>query len=243
MSIGNLEDRLVAGDWTTLLADLVRSEHGQNAEDRCTVKTLQALLRARSGEVRRLRDLLDEIDAFQGSVHSQGLVPYVLITTATAELTLGDTDAAVERLRSWASTPTPGSTVEYAWLVPDAVRTALACGARDLAQDLRHRGDGRLPVQEMVMQTVACLETAAQGEDEAACAGFAEAARRWRDFGVPYEEAHAWLGAGRCLTALGRGQEAAALLAAAGEIFARLGAKPALAEVDALRRSLEPPSH
>ena len=52
-------------------------------------------------------------------------------------------------------------------------------------------------------------------------------------FGVPYEEGHALLGQGRCLVALGRAPEAAAPLAAAREIFARLGAKPALAETDA----------
>ena len=51
--------------------------------------------------------------------------------------------------------------------------------------------------------------------------------------GVPYEEAHALLGEGRCLLALGRPQEeAAAALSAAREIFARLKAKPALAEAD-----------
>ena len=61
-------------------------------------------------------------------------------------------------------------------------------------------------------------------------AGFAVAADRWHDFGVPYEEAQALLGQGRCLVALDRGPEAAAPLAAAREIFARLGARPALEE-------------
>ena len=49
---------------------------------------------------------------------------------------------------------------------------------------------------------------------------------------MPYEEAQALLGQGRCLVALGKAPEAAAPLAAAREIFARLGAKPALAETD-----------
>ena len=65
-------------------------------------------------------------------------------------------------------------------------------------------------------------------------AGFAAAAARWHDFGVPYEEGHALLGQGRCLVALCRAPEAAAPLAAAREIFARLGAKPALAEAEAV---------
>ena len=88
----------------------------------------------------------------------------------------------------------------------------------------------------MSMPSRACQGSiaAARGEHEAAAAGFADAAARWRDFGVPYEEAQALLGQGRCLVALGRAPEAAAPLAAAREIFARLGAKPALEETEAV---------
>ena len=46
----------------------------------------------------------------------------------------------------------------------------------------------------------------------AAAAGFADAAARWHDFAAPYEEAHALLGQGRCLVALGRAPEAAPVL-------------------------------
>ena len=64
------------------------------------------------------------------------------------------------------------------------------------------------------------------------------AASGWREFGVPYEEAHALLGEGRCLVALGRAPEVAAPLAEAREIFARLRATPALAEADCLLRQV-----
>ncbi len=74
----------------------------------------------------------------------------------------------------------------------------------------------------------------ARGEQAQATAGFVAAAARWHDFGVPYEEGQALLGQARCLVALGRAPEAEAPLAAAREIFARLGAKPALAETDEL---------
>jgi hypothetical protein len=74
----------------------------------------------------------------------------------------------------------------------------------------------------------------ARGEHEAAAAGFADAAARWHDFGVPYEEAQALLGEGRCLMALGRAPEAAPVLQEARAIFARLGARPALAETEGL---------
>jgi class 3 adenylate cyclase/tetratricopeptide (TPR) repeat protein len=77
-------------------------------------------------------------------------------------------------------------------------------------------------------------------DHEAAAAGFAGAAVRWHDFGMPYEEAQALLGQGRCLMALGRVPEAAAPLAAAREIFARLGARPALAETEQIITTLSP---
>ena len=51
---------------------------------------------------------------------------------------------------------------------------------------------------------------------------------------MPYEEAHALLGRGRCLAAAGRRAEAEEPLAAARGIFARLGARPALEETDEL---------
>jgi hypothetical protein len=66
----------------------------------------------------------------------------------------------------------------------------------------------------------------------------AAAAAGWQVFGMPHEEAQALLSQGRCLQALGRAPEASGPLAAAREIFARLGAKPALAETDALLRQV-----
>jgi hypothetical protein len=48
------------------------------------------------------------------------------------------------------------------------------------------------------------------------------------------KRAHALLGRGRCLLAIGRSPEAIASLREAREIFASLDARPALAEVDGL---------
>jgi hypothetical protein len=56
---------------------------------------------------------------------------------------------------------------------------------------------------------------------------------------VPYEEAQALLGQGRCAMALGRTREASAPLGAACRILARLGAKPALAETTELLQQVE----
>jgi hypothetical protein len=61
----------------------------------------------------------------------------------------------------------------------------------------------------------------------------AEAATRWQQFGNVPERAHALLGHGRCLRALGRlGAEQP--LREARDLFAAMGYKPPLAETDAL---------
>ena len=104
--------------------------------------------------------------------------------------------------------------------LPQAVRMALAAEdggmARSLVGDIRAcLPSALLPLQEQVMTTVDALLAEDDDDLEAAAAGFADAAARWHDFGVPYEEGHALLGQGRCLVALGRAPEAAAPLAAA----------------------------
>jgi hypothetical protein len=63
---------------------------------------------------------------------------------------------------------------------------------------------------------------------------FADAAERWERFEVPWEKAQALLGQGRCLLALDRPGEASEPLQQARDVFAGLGAKPAVADTDAL---------
>jgi hypothetical protein len=62
---------------------------------------------------------------------------------------------------------------------------------------------------------------------------YAEAAERWREFGNVPERAYALLGQARCLVALDR-REAETLLRETRDLFATMGNKPALAEVEAL---------
>ena len=53
---------------------------------------------------------------------------------------------------------------------------ALRCSGVDLAERLRHRGDGLLPVQRHVRASVTALLAEAHGEHETAAAVFADAA-------------------------------------------------------------------
>jgi class 3 adenylate cyclase/tetratricopeptide (TPR) repeat protein len=155
-------------------------------------------------------------------------------TTMLLALTLmGDSRRASELLREHVTDDRDAGYQGDEESFPDLVRCAVVLGEVEVAEQLVRRLQPGLPLVDHVLVTCRALLAEASGEHEAAAAGFADAAARWRDFGVPYEEGHALFGQGRCLSALGRAPEAAAPLAAAREIFARLGAGPALAETDA----------
>ena len=114
------------------------------------------------------------------------------------------------------------------------VRAALALGDRDLAARLRAGFEPRNPYAEHALFASGAALTEAQGDLEAACDAYAEAARRWERFEVSREQAYALLGQGRCLLALGRPADAAVALREGRRIFAALGTAPALAESDRL---------
>jgi hypothetical protein len=79
-----------------------------------------------------------------------------------------------------------------------------------------------------------------EGALEEAAGLYAEAARGLAAYGWPFEEAHAQLGAGRCLLALGRDADARPRLDLAREIAERLHVRPMLAEIEGLEATGEP---
>ena len=156
-------------------------------------------------------------------------------TAAAAERSVvGDRLAALDLLRlAEIAYRRPGG---FWWcdVLPLAVRTALAEGDRGLAERLAQCIELLQPLTRPALTAAKAIVAEARGQHKAAVAGFADAAAGWPEFEMPYEEAQALLGEGRCLVALGRAPDAAVPLAAAREIFARLGAEPALAETDEL---------
>ncbi len=126
--------------------------------------------------------------------------------------------------------------------LPAEVRTAAELGDLGLARRLAAKtiASRALDSHALVMLSAFEAEHDARYGQAAEC--FAEAASRWHDFGAPYEEAHASLGQGRCLRALGRAGDAAKPLRRAERVFRRLGADPALARTLRLLkpRAVEP---
>ena len=201
--------------------------------DRLLAEGRILVARGRAGEAAGLADLFTttaRAEAGQAGLRAQcyGVAAAVLCALGARE---NARDLLLEGLDNSGA---GGSLVD-----PGLVRVALACGDAQITARLTKGLRPAVPSQGNTLASAEALLAEARGEREAAAAGFADAAARWREFGVPYEEAQALLGQGRCLVALGRAPEAAAPLTAAREIFARLGAKPALEETRSLLGHVE----
>jgi tetratricopeptide (TPR) repeat protein len=155
------------------------------------------------------------------------------IVSAAARMALGDLDSAMSLLAASETALRSEGGFWWAEFLPLALRIALAGDDHTLAERLADTIEPRQPLSQHAIVAAQALLAEAHGDYETASAAFAEAASRWHDFAVVYEEAYSLLGQGRCLVALGRAPEAAPVLEQARAIFARLEAKPALEETDA----------
>jgi tetratricopeptide (TPR) repeat protein len=121
----------------------------------------------------------------------------------------------------------------YARQLAAMLRTALATGDAELAKRLVHGLEPRYPLDEHALCAAHAQLTEHAGEHADAATLYAEAAARWEEFGNVPERAHALLGQGRCLLALGQ-PGAEQPLREARDLFAAMGYERALAESEAL---------
>jgi class 3 adenylate cyclase len=121
----------------------------------------------------------------------------------------------------------------YARALPAMVRTALGASDPALAKRLVAGLEPHYPLDEHALCAARALLAEHVGDHAAAATLYAEASVRWKEFGNVPERAHALLGEGRCLLALGR-PGAEARLREARDLFDSMGYKPALAETIAL---------
>lgn len=163
-----------------------------------------------------------------------------LTVAALVRLAAGKRQAAGELLAELVETPHGRDIPLFYAFLSEAVRTAVAVGDRMLAERLTSNFEATYPYEEHAVCAARAMVSEAQGDMEGAAGLFADAATRWVGMGVVPERAFAHLGQGRCLLALGRAAEAYEPLREAREVFAKLGAKPALAETDALLLRVTP---
>jgi tetratricopeptide (TPR) repeat protein len=240
LTVNLIEALGMLGEWdealsitAELIPELERSEAGS---DLVIVRTQEAVIRVCRGEASLAAPFLGWLEQRGLESEIPWISAYALLASAPVRHRMGQAQAALGLLDGWEARPRPGSGPNYVAYLPEAVRTALAAGDEALAARLCTGIDSVLPMQRNVRACVQGLLSERRGPLDAAAAHFQHAARRWREFRMPYEEAHALLGHGRCLKALGKAGEAEESLGAAREIFARLGAAPAAAETDALLR-------
>ena len=241
--VGLIAYMWAAGDWARAVREaaelLTLIEDSDEVADTLYVRSLLAQMLAERGNGAQAAPMLPWITA-RGRESISYLKGSALLGAAFVSARIGEKGEAVALLVECLASPAAvTSTVEA---VPTSVRTALGCGEHAIAKGfleccLAGCPEPRLPLVDNVVRSVEALLAEAGGEHERAAAGFADAVSCWREFGMPYEEAHALFGMGRSLEALGRKPESGEHLAAAAEIFKRLGARPALEDTEKLRTS------
>ncbi len=233
-----IEDLTGTGDWDEALDEVATLrpvlERADFAWMLVTVRTneLQILAR-RGGEAIAAAPTAGLLGAARQSELPEDTIQ-TLFACAEAAQALGDGARALALLSECVAVPDAGAATGYAWCLAEAVRVALGAGDPALAARLIEVTTGEGPMHERGLASARAALLEHRGDVDEAAEAHAAAASLWCEFGDPYEEGRALLGQGRCLVALGRAPEAAAPLAAAREIFARLGARPALAETDAV---------
>ena len=219
----------------TIAAEIAtRLEAGGRVLDLASVRSSQTRILHLRGQAGQTADRLDWLETATREGGSVELAVDGLSAAASARAALGQHDQAAALLAEIEAVPGAHEIPYYAAFLPTMVRTALSLGNPELAERLVAGVKPQTPAAEHALATVNAALAEARGELGAAAQGYADAADRWRSFGVVPEQAFALLGQGRCLTLLARDAEATEVLQQAHVIFQTLQAAPALAETDLL---------
>ena len=209
-------------------------EANGNALDLTLVRSAQARILTLRGQTNEIAEMLDWLEVTTREAGSEWHRVQNFTDVAAARAAGGQTERAAVILAEVESTPNSRENTNYGANLPTMVRVALTLRRPELAERLASDVEPRTPYHEHAMAAVNAALAEADGDLETAAVGYADAATRWEAFGVVPEHAHALLGRGRCLLALGRTSEATTALTQARQIFQSLKAAPALEEIDAL---------
>jgi class 3 adenylate cyclase/tetratricopeptide (TPR) repeat protein len=119
-------------------------------------------------------------------------------------------------------------------LLPDVLRICAAYGAVDIATRLVEVAPAPCAREQHAVVTARATLAEVRAERDEASRLYKEAAGGWNEFGNAVEHAHALLGFARCSLAAGSNGDVEMPLTEARGIFERLGARPLIAETDAL---------
>jgi tetratricopeptide (TPR) repeat protein len=237
MTAGTISPLLDAGqpdDALTLAAAL--AERLNDAAALNEVRGVEARINTLRGHATRAADYLDWLEATTRDFGSADVLVLGLGSVAITQAALGNTTHAADILTEVAATPDTRDTPYYAALLPALVRLAITLNQPSIADQLTAGYEPHTPYAHHALVAATAALAEARGDHQTAADTYADAAKRWEEFGVVPEHAYALQGHGRCLIHLGQPHEAAPILQHAREVFDRLGAAPALAETDALLR-------
>jgi DNA-binding SARP family transcriptional activator/tetratricopeptide (TPR) repeat protein len=228
-----------AGNWDELLqsADELIAWDREHGESRITMfaQTTKAKVLSARGRNREASAVEKEYLARARKLGDpQDSVP-ALATAALVHLSRGDGAGAIALITELEERTRGSDVSRRVNELPFVARIGAALGVPEIAEALLPEGTG--PVfargQHCVASGKAVLAEA-RGDLAAAELLFSEAAAGWTAFGDPAEEAHALLGLGRCLIALGQPVVGLERLREARGIGRKLGARPLVEAADRL---------
>ena len=224
------------GGWDELLR--VAGEVLEWDQDRTQLSLLaepwRALVLLHRGDLAGAEGILGLLDRARAAVDAQVVIPAVTIA-AMVELERGNRDGAVVLIRERVElVGERESSFASAMTHTQAARLLAAMGELDLLEVSRRHEGAPLLRTRLSLATSGAILAEAQGQIGEALASYREAAGGWASFGNRPETAFAEMGAGRCLLALGRFEEAGGHLRDAREIFRGLGAVPLIEQTDDL---------
>jgi ATP/maltotriose-dependent transcriptional regulator MalT len=192
----------------------------------------KAQVLVRRGEIAKAAALSEEFVPRARKIADPQILAPALVIAALVEQARDDDSAAVALIEEL-GTVTKGLTVFRVDYVPDAARVCAEAGALVVGERLLEGIDAVMARQRNSLLAARAVLAEAHGRLEEAAALYGESAAAWENFGHVLEHGQALLGLGRCLLALGE-MDANATLAAARDVFTRLGAGPLVAETNRL---------
>ena len=227
LEAGQLDEALTLAN---TLAERIHDDQNALAE----VRSVQARIHTLRGRPALAADYLDWLETTSRDTDSAELLVLGLGTAAITHTALENTAHAATLVNELAAPTDTRDNFVYAALLPALVRTAITLGQPTIAEQLTTGYEPRTPYAQHALIAATATLAEARGDHQPAADGYADAAKRWQQFGVIPEHAYALQGHGRCLLHLGHPTEATAALHQARDLFGQLGAAAALTETETL---------
>jgi tetratricopeptide (TPR) repeat protein len=226
-----------AGNWDDVLSlvDEIAAEEARAGTSQASTvaQSHKGRVLAQRGSLAAATAVRDDALPRAREIGDMQVVVPALVTSALVDLyagRAGEAAAQIEELELL----TRGHGFSRAREAAEALRICRRTGALATAEALAAGPEPKLTRDVNARHVARATLLELRGEYATACEQYEESATRWHEYGFPLEEAHALLGAARCLSALERADDAAVRATSAREIFSSLDARFLVAEADAL---------